>query len=152
MIEEQKPPPSEPGKLVVENPILLTRAAPVTNNEKDQTTVESKVSKPVEIEVKPQENKDMESKETSSVSLMETDPLATDKDESSTTEQSTSSMENIENQASATGKNQEESSECSQENMTNETDQEAESTDHSLTSKSSEPVSISFKNIFSILE
>lgn len=150
LIQEQKPPPSELTKTVVETSTPPARAAPVTNSE---TTVESKVCKPVEIEVKPQESKELENKEISSVSPMETDPLATDKEEvssNSTTEQSTGFVENIENQAPvAGGQNQEESFEPSQGKSSNENIQEAESTEQSVATKSNEPpVSISISNFF----
>lgn len=144
MLQEQKPPPSEPTKTVVEASTPPARVAPVTNSE---PTVESKVCKPVEIDVKPQESKELENKETSPVLPMETDPLATDKDEvssNSTTEQSTGSAENTENQAPvAGGQNQEESCEPSQGKSSNENIQEVEATEQSAATKSNEPVSIS---------
>lgn len=149
LIQEQKPPPSLSTK-TVEDTTSSTQAL-VANSEKDKMTEESKVCKPVEIEVKPQESKDGDSPDTSSVSPMEVDPLATEEACSNTTaEKSSSSMENVENQASSTAvvKSQEDSSESSsQEKNTNENVQEPESLDQPVISKSNEPVSISLKYI-----
>lgn len=136
LVQEQKTASSEPAKSG-EDATILSAVTSATSEVDPLATDEPKVDKKLETKVDDGVDK-------SSDSPLETDPLATDKDETPTnsSKEKTSDHENEENQPSSTPvKNQQEGGTSGQEKNTSGTVQETESTTQSVTSKL-EPVSL----------
>lgn len=116
-------------------------------------TEESKVSTPVEPAVKSQEKSESESAENLSVASVETDPLATEKEEadnSTSTKEQTSSSTDIQDPLESVKDQNENSDSSAQEKNAGGDVQEEETRAQAATNKLNEPVSIYFFTIVAL--